>query len=47
MAAWVELGRSFHQLGTVKIKVRGNDCVPFIPFWDGTTCCHRILQKSC
>jgi len=31
--AWVELGRSFHQLGTVKLKVHASDIVSF---WDGT-----------
>ncbi len=31
-AAWTELGRSFHQMGTVNEKVCERD---FVPFWDG------------
>ncbi len=32
-AAGIELGRSFHQGGTVNLKVREGD---FVPLWDGT-----------
>ncbi len=32
-AAWIELGRSFHQMGTVNVKVCESD---FVPLWDGT-----------
>ena len=32
-AAWIELGRSFHQEGTVNVKVCERD---FVPLWDGT-----------
>ncbi len=32
-AARIELGRSFHQVGTVKEKVSESD---FVPLWDGT-----------
>ncbi len=31
-AAWIELGRSFHQMGTVNVKVSESD---FVPLWDG------------
>jgi len=31
-AAWIELGRSFHQMGTVNEKVSESD---FVPLWDG------------
>ncbi len=33
LAAWIELGRSFHQMGTVNEKVSEID---FVPLWDGT-----------
>ncbi len=32
-AARIELGRSFHQVGTVNEKVSESD---FVPIWDGT-----------
>ncbi len=32
-AARIELGRSFHQMGTVNEKVPESD---FVPLWDGT-----------
>ncbi len=32
-AARIELGRSFHQVGTVNEKVSESD---FVPLWDGT-----------
>ncbi len=37
-AAWIELGRSFHQMGTVNVKVCGSD---FVPLWDGT-----VMRRS-
>ncbi len=37
-AAQIELGRSFHQEGTVHLKVCESD---FVPLWDGT-----IKQRS-
>ncbi len=37
-AARVELGRSFHQMGTVNEKVPESDCVPL---WDGT-----VMRRS-
>ncbi len=36
--AWIELGRSFHQVGTVNEKVCESD---FVPLWDGT-----IMRRS-
>jgi len=32
-AVGIELGRSFHQVGTVNVKVCESD---FVPLWDGT-----------
>ncbi len=40
-AARIELGRSFHQMGTVNEKVSESDCVPL---WDGTVM-HRSLAE--
>ncbi len=40
-AARIELGRSFHQMGTVNEKVCESD---FMPLWDGTVM-HRSLSK--
>ncbi len=37
-AAGIELGRLFHQEGTVNVKVSESD---FVPLWDGT-----IMQRS-
>ncbi len=37
-AAWIELGRSFHQMGTVNEKVSESD---FVPLWDGT-----VMRRS-
>ncbi len=37
-AARIELGRSFHQVGTVNEKVSESD---FVPLWDGT-----IMRRS-
>ncbi len=33
LAAGIEFGRSFHQVGTVNEKVCASD---FVPLWDGT-----------
>ncbi len=40
-AAWIELGRSFQQVGTVNEKVCESD---FVPLWDGTII-HRWLAE--
>ncbi len=40
-AALIELGRSFHQMGTVNEKVCESD---FVPLWDGTIM-HRSLAE--
>ncbi len=40
-AAWIELGRSFHQIGTVNEKVSESD---FVPLWDGTVM-HRSFTE--
>ncbi len=37
-AAWIELGRSFHQMGTVNEKVCESD---FVSLWDG-----RVMRRS-
>ncbi len=37
-AAWIELGRSFHQMGTVNEKVSERD---FVPLWDGS-----VMRRS-
>ncbi len=37
-AARIELGRSFHQMGTVNEKVSESD---FVPLWDGT-----VMRRS-
>ncbi len=34
LAARIEVGSQFHQLGTVQEKVHESD---FVPLWDGTT----------
>ncbi len=41
-AARVELGRSFHQVGTVNVKVCESD---FVPLWDHGTIMHRSLAE--
>ncbi len=41
-AAGIELGRSFHQMGTVNEKVCESD---FVPLWDGTVM-RRSLAES-
>ncbi len=40
-AAQTELGKSFHQMGTVNAKVSESD---FVPLWDGTVM-HRSLAE--
>ncbi len=40
-AARIELGRSFHQMGTVNEKVSERD---FLPLWDSTVM-HRSLAE--
>jgi len=41
--AQVELGRSFHSLGTVMAKVCESD---FVPLWDGTTRCRLLAERK-
>ncbi len=41
--ARIELGRSFHQMGTVNEKVRESD---FVPLWDGTVMCRSLAEKQ-
>ncbi len=42
-AARIELGRSFHQMGTVHEKVFESD---FVPLWDGTVMRHSIAERK-
>ncbi len=42
-AARIELGRSFHQMGTVNEKVCERD---FVPLWDGTVMRHSIAERK-
>ncbi len=42
-AVRIEIGRSFHQLGTVQEKVRESDLVPL---WDGTTRCRSLAERK-
>ncbi len=42
-AARIELGRSFHQMGTVNEKVSESD---FVPLWDGTVCVIHLQNAS-
>ncbi len=42
-AAWIELGRSFHQMGTVNEKVSESD---FVPLWDGTVIRHSLAERK-
>ncbi len=42
-AAWIELGRSFHQMGTFNVKVSEND---FVPLWDGTIKRHSLAERK-
>ncbi len=40
-AARIDLGRSFHQMGTVNEKVSENY---FVPLWDGTVMRHSLVE---
>ncbi len=42
-AARIGLGRSFHQMATVKEKVCERD---FVPLWDGTVAERKILEGT-
>ncbi len=47
-AAYIELGKSFHQMGIVNEKFSESD---FVPLWDGTIMCrslaeHKILEDT-
>ncbi len=42
-AARIELGRSFHQVGTVNEKVNESD---FVPLWDGTVMSRSLAEHS-
>ncbi len=42
-AALIELGRSFHQVGTVNEKVSERD---FVPLWDGTVMRRSLLERK-
>ncbi len=42
-AARIELGRSFHQMGTVNEKVCESD---FVPLWDGTIKRHSLAEHK-
>ncbi len=42
-AARIELGRSFHQMGTVNEKVSESD---FVPLWDGTVMHHSLVERK-
>ncbi len=42
-AARIELGRSFHQMGTVNEKVSERD---FVPLWDGTVMRHSLAERK-
>ncbi len=42
-AARIELGRSFHQMGTVNEKVCESD---FVPLWDGTIKRHSLAERK-
>ncbi len=43
-AAPIELGRSFHQMGTVNEKVTESG---FVPLWDGTVMRHSLADIFC
>ncbi len=43
LAARIELGRSFHQMGTVNEKVSERD---FVPLWDGTVMRCLLAQRK-
>ncbi len=42
-AAWIELGRSFHQMGTVNEKVSESD---FVPLWDSTVMRCSLAERK-
>ncbi len=42
-AARIELGRSFHQVGTVNEKVHESD---FVPLWDGTIMRRSLAERK-
>ncbi len=42
-AVWIEIVRSFHQLGTVQEKVRERDLVSL---WDGTTRRRSLAERK-
>ncbi len=42
-AAWIELGRSFHQEETVSEKVSESD---FVPLWDGTIMRRSLAERK-
>ncbi len=42
-AARIELGRSFHQMGTVNEKVCESD---FMPLWDGTIMRRSLAERK-
>ncbi len=42
-AARIELGRSFHQMGTVNEKVCESD---FVPLWDGTIMRRSLAERK-
>ncbi len=42
-AAWIELGRSVHQMGTVNVKVCESD---FVPLWDGTVMRRSLAERK-
>ncbi len=42
-AAGIELGRSFHQIGTVNENVCESD---FVPIWDGTVMRHSLAERK-
>ncbi len=41
--AQIELGRSFHQMGTVNEKVSERD---FVPLWDGTVMRRSLAERK-
>ncbi len=42
-AVRIELGRSFHQMGTVNEKVCESD---FVPLWDDTVMCRSLAERK-
>ncbi len=42
-AALIELGWSFHQMGTVNENVSESD---FVPLWDGTVMCRSLAEHK-